>query len=99
MSNSTRRYIVGFNYDNILELDDTTIEGRQQFITDNEYLNKEFQRKLATWLDGQDLSDQVEDFDEPLMFPIISLRCTMEVANIIKQFPGVEFVRPDGISK
>lgn len=99
MTDAFNRYIVGFNYENVLALEDETIEGRQQFINDNESLSKEFQRQLAAWLDGQGLSEQVEDFGEPMMFPIISLRCTQTVADAIQRFPNVEFVRPSGIPR
>jgi hypothetical protein len=57
----------------------------------------DFQINLGNWIQEHGYGHHVEEFGEPMMFPILSVRCTKELADLLKEHPNIEFVRPDGI--
>jgi len=93
-----RQYIIGINYDEQLDVDDSTQATREQFVIDNQQQNEIFQGRLNQWLIDEGFDDEVDHFDETLMFPILRVKCSPKAADKIEQYPGVDFVRPDGFS-
>jgi len=93
-----RQYLIGITYDEQIDVRDETQADREQFVLENQRRNAKFQENLHAWVCEKGFEDQIEYFGETLMFPILSIKCTTEVADLIATYPGVDFVRPDGFS-
>jgi len=91
------RYLIGFNDKYNLEMAGDTPRAKQRFVNNAIDHYADFQIELENWIRDQGYEHHVEDFGEPMMFPILSVRCTEELADILKEHPNIEFIRPDGI--
>jgi hypothetical protein len=80
--------------------EETAEAGRHAFYQQGVARNAAFRELLCQFLRDQGMADQVSEIREPTVFPLIALRCTPEVAKLIKGLPGVdEVVRDfDGMS-
>lgn len=90
-----KRYLIGF--DNNYEMYGGTVNAKRRFLEESTDSNATFQDEMHQWIVKKGYQSHVEEFGEPLAVPFMSIRCTEELADILKTHPRVELVQRDGI--
>lgn len=88
----------------IIELDSSTGSGksvpdRGSFFENRKRLGEEARHRIVSWLEAEGLWPQVKHLGDPTAFLTVNIVCTPEVAEKLRNAPGVKAVIGDAPMK